>query len=82
MTAPISFSELVLRAICLGGAGMVIAPMATFVVSRPILLATGVCDLPVFCDIEAGDIAFAAALPGLVAGAGLSLYLDRRIERS
>jgi hypothetical protein len=77
MGTPLSFDEMLFRATCLGAVGMLVVPMATFIISRPILLSMGVCEIPVFCDIHAGDIAAVAALPGAVVGAGLSLFLDR-----
>lgn len=78
MAAPLSDSDRAFRAVCLGAAGLVIMPMVAFLAARPILLAIGVCELPVFCDADASFVAALAALPGAAAGAGLSYLLDRR----
>lgn len=75
MGTPLSFGEMLFRATCLGAVGMLVVPMAAFIISRPILLSMGVCELPVFCDIHAGDMAAVAALPGAIVGAGLAIAI-------
>lgn len=67
------------RAAVLALAGLAIAPLLAVVPLALLLPATGWCDtaLPVYCQQAAGDAALWFALPGLIAGAVLSLRLDR-----
>lgn len=75
---PLDSSEIAFRALCLGVAAMVVAPLVAFLIALEAMTAFGACEIQVFCTLDASEFAMGLALPALASGAALSAYLDRR----